>query len=226
MQSTVDPHYVSAKTEPSPDELLHILSTDFSVELFHEIVMSAYDPHVNSLTRFAPLDGKNSELRIHAIENLRSRLCAAGWEKSDLENTPCVYSLNEGIRLTCTTDGGPAVGKDYPSKPMFRVKGHGTLRLAGCQLNTTMQFPGFEDLFEENEPAKMDDLAFYYLLMHIDGHNEEIRLELSRPLFNKYGFVDSWADRIILPPISISSDSVITKKSIPAPKIDIVRKVS
>ena len=213
-------------TEQSPDELLAVVSNDLTVKLVHEVVISAFDPYVVSLSNFAPFGSKGTELQMRTTENLRDRLCGLGWEKSDTEQVPCVISRPDGVRIACTTDGGPSIGFDYPAKPIMREKGNGTIRLAGHKGNETMPFPGFETYLQDDELGKLDDLDFYYLLMLLDETRQEIRLELSMPVLDERGATLGWRDRIILPPISISNEPPVDTKSVPAPDIEVVRKVS
>lgn len=213
-------------TVPSPDELLAAVSTDLTITLVHDVVISAFDPYVVNLSNFAPFGSKGTELQMRATENLRDRLCGMGWEKSDIEQVPCVVNHADGVRIACTTDGGPSIGVDYPAKPIMRDKGNGTIRLAGHRGCDTPPFPGFEAYVQDNEPQKLDDLDFYYLLMHLDEARQEIRLELSMPLLDEKGTNLGWLNRIILPPISISNEPPVDTKSVPAPNIEVVRKAS
>lgn len=212
--------------EQSPDELLAAVSADLTVSLIHEVVISAFDPYVVSLSSFAPFGSKGTELQMRATENLRDRLCGLGWEKSDVEQVPCVISRPDSVRIACTTDGGPSIGISYPAKPIMREKGNGTIRLAGHKGNNTAPFPGFEAYLQNDELEKLDDLGFYYLLMHLDEIHQEIRLELSAPVLDEKGANLGWHDRIILPSISISNEPPVDTKSVPAPDIEVVRKVS
>lgn len=213
-------------TVQSPDELLAAVSADLTVKLVHEVVVSAFDPYVVNLSNFAPCGSKGTELQMRATENLRDRLCGMGWEKSDIEQVPCVVNREDGVRIVCTTDGGPSIGIDYPAKPIMREKGNGTIRLAGHKGNDTPPFPGFETYTQDDDLQKLDDLDFYYLLMHLDEARQEIRLELSMPLLDEKGANLGWHNRIILPPISISSEPPVDTKSVPAPNIEVVRKAS
>lgn len=212
--------------EQSPDELLAAVSADLTVSLIHEVVISAFDPYVVSLSSFAPFGSKGTELQMRATENLRDRLCGLGWEKSDIKQVPCVISRPDSVRIACTTDGGPSIGISYPAKPIMREKGNGTIRLAGHKGNNTAPFPGFETYLQNDELEKLDDLGFYYLLMYLDEIHQEIRLELSAPVLDEKGANLGWHDRIILPSISISNEPPVDTKSVPAPDIEVVRKVS
>lgn len=102
----------------------------------------------------------------------------------------------------------------------------GTIRLAGHKDKDTLPFPGFETYLQDNELGKLDDLDFYYLLMHLDETRQEIRLELSMPVLDVKGTNLGWQNRIILPPISISNEPLVDTKSVPAPNIEVVRKAS
>lgn len=212
--------------EQTPDELLAAVSADLTVKLVHEVVISAFDPYVVSLSNFAPCGSKGTELQMRATENLRDRLCGLGWVKTDVEQVPCVISRPDGVRIACTTDGGPSIGIDYPAKPIMREKGSGTIRLAGHKGNGTAPLPGFEAYIQDDGLEKLDDLDFYYLLMHLDEAHQEIRLELSAPVLDEKGANLGWRDRIILPPISISNEPPVDTKSVPAPDIEVVRKAS
>ena len=212
--------------EQSPDELLAAVSADLTVSLIHEVVISAFAPYGVSLSSFAPFGSKGTELQMRATENLRDRLCGLGWEKSDIEQVPCVISRPDSVRIACTTDGGPSIGISYPAKPIMREKGNGTIRLAGHKGNNTAPFPGFETYLQNDELEKLDDLGFYYLLMYLDEIHQEIRLELSAPVLDEKGANLGWHDRIILPSISISNEPPVDTKSVPAPDIEVVRKVS
>lgn len=87
-----------------------------------------------------------------------------------------------------------------------------------------MPLPGFESYLGDNELAKYDDLAFYYLLMHIDIRNEEIRIELSIPAFDEKGVHLGWKYRVVLPPLSTNTEPPIDTTEIPAPEIKVFRK--
>lgn len=216
----------SGVAEPTPGRQLATVSPDLSVQLIHDAIIAAYDPHVNSLSGFAPIGSKGTELQMRVTENLRDCLCAMGWKMSNAEQVPCVLSGRDNVRIVCSTDGGTSVGIDYPAKPSLREKGKGTIRIAGHKGNDTAPLPGFETLLEDDEIEKCNKLDFYYLLMHIDEAREEIRVELSKPIFNDKGATLGWDCRIILPPVSTSVNSFMGAESVPAPEIDVVRKAS
>ncbi len=208
--------------EPSVDEKLAALSPDLTVRLFHEVIASAYDPHVVGLSNFAAPNAKGTELQLRTVGYLRSRLVEMGWVSSDAEQIPCIYNAAYRIRLACSTDGGSSVGREGFSKPILRRKGKGTVRLAGCASNVTPCLPGFE--CPENDVKKIDECAFYYLLLDLDEASGEIFVELSRPIFDDKGVAVDWAERILMPAISTQSKPHVAPKAVPAPEIFVERK--
>lgn len=208
--------------EPSVDEKLAALSPDLTVGLFHEVIAAAYDPHVVGLSSFAAPNAKGTELQLRTVGYLRSRLAEMGWVPSDTEQISCIYNMTYQIRLACSTDGGPSVGRGGFSKPSLRRKGKGTLRLAGRGANITPCLPGFE--CPESDVQKIDKCAFYYLLLDLDEASGEIFMELSRPIFDDKGVAVDWAERIIMPAISTQSKPHVAPKALPVPEILVERK--
>ena len=208
--------------EPSVDEKLAALSPDLTVGLFHEVIAAAYDPHVVGLSSFAAPNAKGTELQLRTVGYLRSRLVEMGWVPSDTEQISCIYNMTYQIRLACSTDGGPSVGREGFSKPSLRRKGKGTVRLAGCAANITPCLPGFE--CPENDVQKIDGCAFYYLLLYLNETSGEIFMELSRPIFDDKGVAVDWAERIIMPAISTQSKPHVAPKALPVPEILVERK--
>lgn len=208
--------------EPSVDEKLAALSPDLTVGLFHEVIAAAYDPHVVGLSNFAAPNAKGTELQLRTVDYLRSRLAEMGWESSNTEQVPCIYNMTYQIRLACSTDGGPSVGREGFLKPSLRRKGKGAVRLAGCAASITPCLPGFE--CPENDVQKIDGCAFYYLLLDLNETSGEIFMELSRPIFDDKGVAVDWAERIIMPTISMQSKPHVAPKVLPAPEILVERK--
>lgn len=208
--------------EPSVDEKLAALSPDLTIGLFHEVIAAAYDPHVVGLSNFAAPNAKGTEHQLRTADNLRSRLVRMGWESSNAEQIPCIYNMTYQIRLACSTDGGPSVGREGFSKPSLRRKGKGTVRLAGCGANITPCLPGFER--PESDVQKIDKCAFYYLLLDLNEASGEIFMELSRPIFDDKGAAVDWAERIIMPAISTQSKPRVAPKALPVPEILVERK--
>lgn len=205
--------------EPSVDEKLAALSPDLTIGLFHEVIAAAYDPHVVGLSNFAAPNAKGTELQLRTVDYLRSRLAEMDWESSNTEQVPCIYNMTYRIRLACSTDGGPSVGREGFLKPSLRRKGKGTVRLAGCDKPC---LPGFER--PESGLQKIDECAFYYLLLYLNEASRAIFMELSRPIFDDKGVAVDWAERIIMPAISMQSKPHVAPKALPVPEILVERK--
>ena len=71
---------------------------------------------------------------------------------------------------------------------------------------------------------KIDGCAFYYLLLDLNETSGEIFMELSRPIFDDKGVAVDWAERIIMPTISMQSKPHVAPKVLPAPEILVERK--
>lgn len=209
----------------TPSDKLALVSPDLTIELIHEVVLHAYDPYVTSLGGFEPKNGKGTTLQIHATDYLRGRLCSIGWKKTDLYQVPCVVNREHGVRLCCSTDGGSSVGKKL-NTPVLRKKGIGTRRIVGYHACDTLPIPGLEHLSSQEDATGIDDLDFYYLLIHVDERKREIRLEVSKPVFDEHGDVTQWADRIILPPLSLSPELPVTEQEVPKPEIQVKKRKS
>jgi hypothetical protein len=223
MISSQDIATASDNDDHTVDERLAALSPSLSTRFIHDIVSAAYDPYVNSLGGFQPANGKGAVLQIYATDLLRGRLCAMGWEKSDRFQVPCIIDMEYGIRLCCSTDGGASVGREG-SIPVLRTKGSGTLHLAGCEGNMTLPIPELECLAPEALLTRIDSFRFYYLLMHIDEPKYEIRMEVSTPVFDDRGGVSKWADRIILPPLSLARGPLVSTPEVPKPEIPVKKR--
>lgn len=211
--------------EMSADEMLRLISPDLTVELIHDIVAAAYDPYVVGMSDFAPINGRGLELYIRATENLRDRLSRTGWRVENIFEVPAVANKKDKVRLVCTTSSDGRVGKSNCAGPAIHDKAKGTLRLAGVE-GRTMPIPGLEGYLGEGEPAKHDDLAFYYLIMHIDKRHEEIRIELSMPAFSENGVHSGWKDRVLLPSLSTNNEPPIDTTEAPTPNIEVIRKTA
>jgi hypothetical protein len=223
------PNIETAESIPNvidANEQLSSVSRDLNVELIHDAVFGAYDGYVNQLTKFAPCNGKGQTLYVFVTDRFRERMCKLGWTKSDMYQVSCVYNKEQGVRISCTTDGGPAVGQKGCA-PALRTKGNGTIRLAGHSGCETMRIPYFEHDTPENPVHKTAALSFYYLLVYLDEVKQEIRIELSRPEFNTQGEITHWVSRIILPPVNLVPVPSIDLKSAPTPTIHVEkRKIS
>lgn len=209
----------------SADEMLGLISSDLTVELIHDIIAAAYDPFVVGMSNFAPMNGRGLELYIRATENLRDRLSLMGWHVENISEVPAIVNKKDKVRLVCTTSSDGRVGKTNCSGPVIREKGKGTLRLAGVE-DRTMPIPGLEGYLGEDDLAKHDDLAFYYLIMHIDRQCEKIRIELSMPAFTEKGVHSGWKDRVILPPLSTNNEPPVDTTEVPTPNIEVIRKTA
>lgn len=224
----MQPDYIATddnNTGETIDDELAELSPDLSTSMIHSLIRNVYSPYVSNFTKFGAPNCKGTELYQRMTESLRDCLSSCGWETLDTFEVPCIVSRRDGIRLVCAASGGPSTGIDYPAKPVVKKRGTGTLRLAGRQKYQMDVIPGMADLSEqEDKTSGIDDLDFYYLLMYLDEKHEEIRVEVSSPVFDKCGNLIEWSRRIILPPVDLAPAPSVAPDEVTIPEVKVVPK--
>lgn len=216
----------SSILEVEVDEGLRAISSDLSIGLIQDVTLQAYEAHVVSTSRFAPVNAMGTEMYIRTTELLRERLSAMGWRAENHDEVPSISDPLGKIRIVCRTSSDGSTGMKSQSGPRLRKVGKGTLRLAGFLGNTTLPFPGFESLVGNDGPSRLDNLDFYYLLVHIDQRREEIRLELPSPFFSNKGEHLGWKFRLLLPAVTLTHKVDIDLTTAPTPDIKVNLKMA
>src|ERR1700727_1878865 len=164
-----------------------------------EFVLAGADAEARTWTALAPPVmagmarwGKTNEL-------LRVRLLPRGWSHDDPRNMPRTISPAGDFAIVAATGDGATGRPDVIARNLY-ARGVETVRAVGRGDQLAFDYPGLE------LPAA-DDLAIWLLLYHLAG--DEIRAELSRPhSISPGGYVDSWAERILLPPIRLGQPAI------------------
>jgi hypothetical protein len=159
-----------------------------------EFVLAGADAEARTWTTLAPpliagiaRWGKTNEL-------LRVRLLPRGWTRDDPRNMPRTISPAGDTAIVAATGDGATGRPDVAARNLY-ARGHETARAIGRGDQLAFPYPGLE-------PPPADDLDIWLLLYHPAG--DEIRAELSRPCsISTAGYVDCWAERILLPPIPL-----------------------
>jgi len=100
--------------------------------------------------------------------------------------------------------GGANASPDVTARNLY-ARGVETVRAIGRGDQLAFDYPGLE-------PPAADDLAIWLLLYHPAG--DEIRAELSRPhSISPAGYVDIWAERILLPAIRLARPAIAAASS-------------
>ena len=164
-----------------------------------EFVLAGADAEDRTWTALAPPViagmarwGKTNEL-------LRVRLLPRGWTHDDPRNMPRTISPAGDFAIVAATGDGATGRPDVTARNLY-ARGVETVRAIGRGDQLAFDYPGLE-------PPAADDLAIWLLLYHPAG--DEIRAELSRPhSISPAGYVDSWAERILLPAIGLARPAI------------------
>jgi hypothetical protein len=139
-----------------------------------------------------------------SVRSLRDRKMGHGWTRSDARNYSTIVSPNRSIQIAIARgDEWTGIEKAPHGKPSTQhPKGNAT-ELA---VKANLQYSLFDEI---PEPAELPDapLITWVLLHYRLGHR--IRCELSQPTrINTSGFVEEWAERIILNVIDVDPERI------------------
>lgn len=138
-----------------------------------------------------------TSLWAESVRELREILIPKGWRRDNSYNFPTVVSPDMKIAIAVASgDEGTGLRKGNPSTHYPR----GTVMERRVEANQLSLF----DVGEQDvEVADSDAAEATWLLLHY-RHRGELRCELSLATsINESGFVENWAERIILTPIQI-----------------------
>jgi hypothetical protein len=186
-------HDANAGTGPARLVELGLSAADF------EFVLAGADAEARTWTTLAPPVmagmarwGKTNEL-------LRVRLLPRGWTHDDPRNMPRTISPAGDFAIVAATGDGATGRPDVTARNLY-ARGVETVRAIGRGDQLAFDYPGLQ-------PPAADDLAIWLLLYHPAG--DEIRAELSRPhSISAAGYVDIWAERILLPVIRLARPAI------------------
>jgi hypothetical protein len=186
-------HDASAGPGPARLAELGLSAADF------EFVLAGADAEARTWTALAPPViagmarwGKTNEL-------LRVRLLPRGWTHDDPRNMPRTISPAGDFAIVAATGDGATGRPDVTARNLY-ARGVETVRAIGRGDQLAFDYPGLE-------PPAADDLAIWLLLYHPAG--DEIRAELSRPhSISPAGYVDIWAERILLPALRLARPAI------------------
>jgi hypothetical protein len=137
---------------------------------------------------------------------LRELLRPEGWSRCDDGNWPLTINANGDIALSVAT-GNEATGRAGSSPTTKSSKGP---RTEEAVVTNALQLNLFE--MAQDIPDVLDqgvDRTTWFLLIHFDHFEQELRSELARPItMNREKKVDGWAERIILPAIPLDGTDI------------------
>jgi len=154
-----------------------------------------------------------------AVRWLRENLIPKGWRRDNSFNFPTIVRHDGKIAIAVAAgDEGTGLPKGNPSTRYER----GPVMVGKVEVNQHLPFEHLPAGYGEPDP---DTPEATWLLLHFRA-GDELRSELSFPLtINKAGFVETWAERILLRVIPIDPARMPVLQDDPVePTIDIRRK--
>jgi hypothetical protein len=129
---------------------------------------------------------------------LRETLIPEGWRRDNSYGLPTVVRGDEGLAIAVVRgDKGTGNPKANPTTQHPR----GTVVISRVEQNGIL--PGFEHLKAEQEQLEAAARVPMWLLLHYRA-GDQLVAELSYPtVINRSGFVEEWAERIILTSIAL-----------------------
>ena len=128
---------------------------------------------------------------------------------------PRTISPARDAAIVAATGDGATGRPDVTARNQY-ARGHETVRAIGRGDQLAFPYPGLE-------PPAADDLDIWLLLYHPAG--DEIRAELSRPhSISPAGYVDSWAERILLPPIPLGQPAIAGAAAVAELTVPVARR--
>lgn len=138
---------------------------------------------------------------------LREELVPFGWERSNESNLPLTINPELTVAL-CVNTGDEDTGLKVGAPCTGSAKGPRTRKAVLENLGQTVMF--VDEVLPNAETLNKGGRVVWILLMYRDRKAREVRCELSRPIsINAQGFVNGWAERVILSPTPFDDDSIM-----------------
>ncbi len=165
-----------------------------TVDILSNAVEAGYFSRISRTDNDAPNAAGTYQWN-ETLRMLREQLAVRGWERSNAGGFPIIVDAKNNVAL-CVSSGDQFTGiwNKIPS-----TKNHKGARTAD-RVESNAQLLLFPEM---DADVRFDDRAIptWFLLFYTDG--EEVRSELSLPIFIDGGKINGWRERIILPPISL-----------------------
>jgi hypothetical protein len=180
---------VGAVYSATDDIVDHLAELGLSVDMVHRVIARA-EVDTRSVTPNHPVNAEGWFRWANSVRYLRDELVPEGWAKARSLNFELVVQSG-GMVAIAVTAGDEATG--CPDVPPRTGNPKGAMTVAAVVANI-----GPQTLFEVDEFRRQT----WFLLYHRD--EAEIRIELSLPdNVSRTGYIDSWSERIILPPYTL-----------------------
>ena len=145
-----------------------------------------------------------------SIAEIRELMAEKGWKPENVTNLPYTISPDGSVKITVAT-GSASTGVNGGFGPKLKEKG-----------KTPSVVDGQMTLFDpDNYAVDQQEGKLWYLVIHVDYCHQEIRMELSKPVFDKSNQVKGWSSRIIMNPIPLQNIQISLPPDEDVPTISI-----
>lgn len=190
---------VQLPIEPESREPATLADLGLSVEVLHAAARAGLAARA-SRSGLAPRNAAGTDLYSFTVEELRLLLVPEGWEPAFVVGQEQSVSPDGRIGLIVSTGDGP-VGELSEAQPRTAHPKGPLMRDVVAANHGYVQGELALDIVPPR-PAGPDAPTVWVLLLKIDA--DVLHLELSLPDgFAEDDRVDSWAERILLPPIAL-----------------------
>lgn len=183
---------------------------DLTEEMFRKALEYARDTTTVLDNGFLAPTARGTFMYHNSTAKIRELMAEKGWKSENVTNLPYTTSPDKSVKITVAT-GSASTGIKGGYGPKLKEKG-----------KTSSVVDGQMALFDsDNYTIEQQDGKLWYLVIHADRSRQEIRMELSKPVFDKSNQVKDWSSRIIMKPIPLQNIQISLPPDEEVPAINI-----
>jgi hypothetical protein len=189
---------------------------------FFEFALRGADAEARTYTRLDPPNMQGMARYSRTVRLLRERLVPLGWSYDNPRNLARTVSPDGRIAII-TTLGDSATGVPHVMPSTRYEKGVATVEAVSRNfLQLTLPI----DLGDE-EPIDADAEGTTTWVLLYNVTESEIRCELSLPDSMVEGYIDTWTERLILPPIPLDAGPQLAEPwAVADPEVLVTRRTA
>lgn len=167
---------------------------DLTEEMFRKALEYARDATTVLDNGFLPPTARGTFMYHNTTATIRELMAEKGWKSENVTNLPYTISPDGSVKITVAT-GSPSTGIKGGFGPKLKEKG-----------KTPSIVDGQMTLFDpDNYTVDQQEGKLWYLVIYVDRSRQKIRMELSKPVFDKSNQVSDWSNRIIMDSIPLQN---------------------
>lgn len=183
---------------------------DLTEEMFRKALEYARDATTVLDNGFLPPTARGTFMYHNTTAKIRELMAEKGWKSENVTNLPYTISPDGSVKITVAT-GSPSTGIKGGFGPKLKEKG-----------KTPSIVDGQMTLFDpDNYTVDQQEGKLWYLVIYVDRSRQEIRMELSKPVFDKSNQVSDWSNRIIMDSIPLQNVQISLPPDEEVPTISI-----